>query len=165
MDQIPEELSVAAAASFARMAGKSWCIAMVNGCFDIIHSGHIHLLRTARGMSDALLVGVNSDESIRKIKGFSRPVVLLPDRVAVLRELRCVDLVFAFEEPDCSAAIRAIRPKVWFKGPDYSLETINRDELAAARECGVSIRFVERHSTSSTSNILSDWSYRMEKQG
>jgi len=161
MDAIPEELSICAAANFVRCAGKAWKVGMVNGCFDILHSGHVDLLRRARGMCDALVVGVNSDRSIRTIKGPSRPIVLLNDRVAVLRELRHVDVVFAFDEPNCAEAIRAIKPWCWFKGPDYSMETLNKDEVAAAREVGVSIRFLDRYSTSSTTGIISDWRNRM----
>lgn len=89
-----------------------------NGCFDILHSGHIRLLRYAKSLGDTLIVGVNSDESVRRIKGENRPINKLKDRVDLLKELRCVDTVILFEEDTPEGMIHFIRPDILVKGPE-----------------------------------------------
>ncbi|TMR19920.1 bifunctional heptose 7-phosphate kinase/heptose 1-phosphate adenyltransferase [Nonomuraea zeae] len=89
------------------------------GCFDLLHAGHVSLLRRARALGDALVVCVNSDDSVRRLKGPSRPIVTMRDRVEVLRALSCVDAVLVFEEDTPASAIETLRPDVWVKGGDY----------------------------------------------
>ncbi|MFG1703271.1 PfkB family carbohydrate kinase [Nonomuraea sp. M3C6] len=99
------------------------------GCFDLLHAGHVSLLRRARALGDALVVCVNSDDSVRRLKGPARPVVDVRDRVEVLRALSCVDAVLVFDEDTPAAAIELLRPDVWVKGGDYEGETLPESEV------------------------------------
>jgi D-beta-D-heptose 7-phosphate kinase / D-beta-D-heptose 1-phosphate adenosyltransferase len=99
-------------------------IVFTNGCFDVLHRGHVGYLTQARELGDVLVVAVNSDESVRRLKGPQRPVNLVEDRVAVLAALACVDHVVVFEEDSPTALIEAIRPDVYVKGGDYRPELV-----------------------------------------
>lgn len=90
-----------------------------NGCFDILHSGHIHTLEAARKMGDRLIVGVNSDKSVRNIKGSGRPILPLVERIKVLHALRCVDVAVPFNEDTPQKLIESIRPETIVKGSDW----------------------------------------------
>jgi D-beta-D-heptose 7-phosphate kinase/D-beta-D-heptose 1-phosphate adenosyltransferase len=116
----PERL--AARADFYRQQGQR--IVFTNGCFDILHRGHITYLNRAKALGDILVVAVNTDESVARLKGPSRPINTLEDRVQVLCALSCVDHVVAFDEDTPSNLIRAIRPDVFVKGGDYTRETL-----------------------------------------
>jgi rfaE bifunctional protein nucleotidyltransferase chain/domain len=94
-------------------------VVATGGCFDVLHAGHVQTLRTARQLGDALVVLLNSDDSVRRLKGPERPVQPEHDRAEVLRSLGCVDAVVVFDEDDPSAALAALRPDVWAKGGDY----------------------------------------------
>ncbi|MEV4109664.1 PfkB family carbohydrate kinase [Nonomuraea sp. NPDC049695] len=102
------------------------------GCFDLLHAGHVSLLRRARALGDALVVCVNSDTSVRRLKGPSRPIVDVRDRVEVLRALGCVDAVLVFDEDTPARAIELLRPDVWVKGGDYEGERLPESEVLAA---------------------------------
>ena len=95
-----------------------------NGCFDILHAGHVDYLERAREMGECLVVGINSDSSVRKLKGASRPINRLADRIRVLKALRCVDVVIPFSEATPLALIIQINPQVLVKGGDYRVEDI-----------------------------------------
>ncbi|MGP3932773.1 PfkB family carbohydrate kinase [Nonomuraea sp. KM88] len=99
------------------------------GCFDLLHAGHVSLLRRARALGDALVVCVNSDDSVRRLKGPPRPIVDARDRVEVLRALSCVDAVLVFDEDTPAAAIERLRPDVWVKGGDYTGEILPETEV------------------------------------
>jgi D-beta-D-heptose 7-phosphate kinase/D-beta-D-heptose 1-phosphate adenosyltransferase len=99
-------------------------IVFTNGCFDVLHRGHVGYLAQARELGDVLVVAVNSDESVRRLKGPQRPVNLVEDRVAVLAALACVDHVVVFDEDSPTALIEAIRPDVYVKGGDYQPELV-----------------------------------------
>ncbi|MGN9840347.1 PfkB family carbohydrate kinase [Nonomuraea sp. H19] len=99
------------------------------GCFDLLHAGHVSLLRRARALGDALVVCVNSDKSVRRLKGPDRPIVDVCDRVEVLRALGCVDAVLVFEEDTPARAIELLRPDVWVKGGDYEGEVLPESEV------------------------------------
>ncbi|TMR16475.1 bifunctional heptose 7-phosphate kinase/heptose 1-phosphate adenyltransferase [Nonomuraea turkmeniaca] len=101
------------------------------GCFDLLHAGHVSLLRRARALGDALVVCVNSDDSVRRLKGPDRPIVDVRDRVEVLRALGCVDAVLVFEEDTPARAIELLRPDVWVKGGDYEGEVLPESEVLA----------------------------------
>jgi len=101
------------------------------GCFDLLHAGHVSLLRRARALGDALVVCVNSDASVRRLKGATRPVVGARDRVEVLRELSCVDAVLVFDEDTPARAIELLRPDVWVKGGDYEGGTLPESGVLA----------------------------------
>lgn len=99
------------------------------GCFDLLHAGHVSLLRRARALGDALVVCVNSDDSVRRLKGSTRPIVDARDRVEVLRALSCVDAVLVFEEDTPAESIELLRPDVWVKGGDYEGEVLPESEV------------------------------------
>ena len=107
-------------------------VVFTNGCFDLLHVGHVRYLTAARQAGDILVVGVNSDRSVRKIKGPSRPVVPDRQRAEVLAALSCVDFVVVFDEPDPFNLIRALRPDVLVKGADWSEEHIIGADLVKA---------------------------------
>jgi D-beta-D-heptose 7-phosphate kinase/D-beta-D-heptose 1-phosphate adenosyltransferase len=111
-----------AAVRAARRRGET--IVFTNGCFDLLHVGHVRCLEAARRLGDRLLVGVNSDASVRRLKGRGRPVVPAPQRAEVLAALACVDWVVIFAETTPLALIRALRPAVLAKGGDWTLDTI-----------------------------------------
>ena len=92
---------------------------MTNGCFDLLHYGHVRFLQQAQSRGAALLVGINSDDSVRALKGPSRPITPALERAALLKALRCVDYVVAFEQPNACALIAHYRPEVYVKGGDY----------------------------------------------
>ena len=99
-------------------------VVFTNGCFDLLHAGHVHLLRRARTHGGMLVVGLNSDASIRRLKGGSRPITPLEQRAYVLAGLECVDAVVPFEEDTPLDLIRTVRPQVLIKGGDWPKERI-----------------------------------------
>ncbi|HXU79557.1 MAG TPA: D-glycero-beta-D-manno-heptose 1-phosphate adenylyltransferase [Methylomirabilota bacterium] len=131
-----------------RTAGKR--LVVTNGCFDLLHVGHITYLETARNQGDALLIGVNGDEAVRQLKGPDRPVNEEGDRAAVLAALESVDGVCLFTERTATRFLAAAQPDVYVKGGDYTLETLNPDERRAVEQAGgkiVIIPFVPGKST------------------
>ncbi|WP_024876022.1 PfkB family carbohydrate kinase [Saccharomonospora piscinae] len=109
----------AALALSRRVRGRGGRVVATGGCFDLLHAGHVSLLRQARALGDALIVCLNSDESVRRRKGEGRPVVTAADRARLLAELSSVDAVVVFDEPAPSALLDRLRPDVWVKGGDY----------------------------------------------
>ena len=99
-------------------------IVFTNGCFDILHVGHIRYLSEARSLGDILVVGINSDDSVRNLKGPSRPINSLSDRALLLSELVCVDYVVSFKEQTPLKLIKMIMPDILVKGGDYTLDTV-----------------------------------------
>jgi D-beta-D-heptose 7-phosphate kinase/D-beta-D-heptose 1-phosphate adenosyltransferase len=106
----------------AKRQGRS--VVFTNGCFDLLHRGHVHLLREAKACGDLLIVAINSDRSVKVIKGPRRPVVPEIDRVELIAAMEMVDYVLLFEEPDPYAVIEALVPDVLVKGGDWSAEKI-----------------------------------------
>ena len=121
---------VAARVAEARGNGKT--VALANGCFDVLHVGHVRYLKGARAEADVLVVGVNGDESVRRLKGEGRPVMPAEDRAVLVAALRDVDHVVVFHEDDVSALIRALRPDVHCKGTDYTTETVPERDVVRA---------------------------------
>ncbi|MCP3902581.1 MAG: bifunctional heptose 7-phosphate kinase/heptose 1-phosphate adenyltransferase [Planctomycetes bacterium] len=113
-------------------------IVFTNGCFDVIHAGHVTYLRDARQQGDLLVVAVNSDAQVRAQKGEGRPIYAIGDRLDILAELNCVDYLVVFEEPTVDDLLRALRPEVYVKGGDYQPDDIN--EIAVVRELGLELR-------------------------
>jgi len=105
-----------------REAGRT--VAFANGCFDVLHVGHVRYLQGARAEADVLVVGVNGDESVRRLKGPERPILGEDDRAVLVAALRCVDDVIVFQEDDVSRLLLALRPDVHCKGTDYTPETV-----------------------------------------
>lgn len=140
----------AAAAARAREAGRT--VVFTNGCFDLLHRGHVDLLRAARNEGDLLVVGVNSDASVRRLKGEARPLVPAGDRTAVLAALESVDLVVVFDEDTPLALIRQLRPDVLVKGADYRVdEVVGGDDVAG---WGGRVQLVPLTEGRSTSGLL-----------
>ena len=136
----------------ARAAGRK--VVLTNGCFDLLHAGHIAYLRQARALGDALVVALNSDASVRELKGAGRPLNPQDDRAAVLRALRCVDKVVVFDGQRATAVIEALRPDVYAKGGDYTVESLNPEERAALEACRASIHILALVPGKSTSATL-----------
>lgn len=123
-------------------------IVFTNGCFDILHAGHVRYLTAAAMMGDFLVVGLNSDASVRRLKGEGRPIVSGADRAEVLDALRAVDIVTIFDELTAEELVRLVRPDVYVKGGDYSLDTLPEAKIVQAAGGRVEfIPFVEGHST------------------
>jgi rfaE bifunctional protein nucleotidyltransferase chain/domain len=125
-------------------------LVVTNGCFDILHLGHVTYLESARNFGDALLVGVNGDEATRQLKGPGRPVNVEADRAAVLAALASVDGVCIFAEIAATRFLSVARPDIYVKGGDYTLDTLNQDERRAVESAGgkiVIIPFVPGKST------------------
>jgi D-beta-D-heptose 7-phosphate kinase/D-beta-D-heptose 1-phosphate adenosyltransferase len=118
------------AAVEARLKGP---VVFTNGCFDLLHLGHVRYLEAARGLGEYLIVGVNSDASVREIKGDSRPVTCQAERAEVLAALACVDAVVLFDQPDPLALIETVAPDVLVKGGDWPLDRIVGREFVEAR--------------------------------
>ncbi len=127
-------------------------IVLTNGCFDILHIGHVRYLQAARQEGDLLIVGVNSDASVRQLKGPTRPVNTDVDRAELLRALSCVDATFIFSEPTADALIRQVKPDVYVKAGDYSLETL--PETPTLQSLDIEIVFMPFVSGYSTTRIL-----------
>ena len=111
-------------------------LVVTNGCFDLLHLGHVSYLEAARNLGDALLVGVNSDDSVRQLKGNGRPVNSEADRTAVLAALQSVDGACLFSEKTAMRFLTMAQPDIYAKGGDYSLETVNQDERRAVEQGG-----------------------------
>ena len=123
-----------------RAAGRK--LVVTNGCFDLLHLGHVTYLEKARNFGDALLLGVNSDAAVRTLKGPSRPVNSETDRAAVLAALQSVDGVCIFAEATATKFLAAAQPDIYVKGGDYTLETLNQDERRAVETAGGKILLV-----------------------
>jgi D-beta-D-heptose 7-phosphate kinase/D-beta-D-heptose 1-phosphate adenosyltransferase len=104
----------------SRLKADGKIVVWTNGCFDLLHVGHIRTLQSARRFGDILVVGVNSDASVRRIKGTQRPIVPELERIEMLAALECVDYVVSFDEPTPEAALTRLRPDVHCKGADYA---------------------------------------------
>lgn len=124
-----------------RAAGKR--VVLTNGCFDLLHAGHIHCLQQASQIGDALFVAINSDASVRSLKGPHRPVQSELERAFALGALACTETVFVFDQPRLTREIAAIRPDVYVKAGDYTLETLDAGERAELQRCQVDVRFLD----------------------
>lgn len=129
-------------------------IILTNGCFDILHKGHVTYLNEAKKQADYLWVLLNSDNSIKKLKGENRPINNQEDRAFVLSNLKAVDKVIVFDEPNCSSWIDFIQPDIYCKASDYNIDNVNKDELKALQDNNVTIMFLDFVEGYSTSNII-----------
>ena len=134
----------------ARSRGEK--VVFTNGCFDLLHRGHLHLLREAKKAGDILIVGLNTDNSVRQIKGSNRPVVPELDRAELIAALEMVDYVTLFDEPDPYRLISELRPSVLVKGGDWSKKEIVGAEIVEAD--GGTIALVPYLSGFSTTQII-----------
>ncbi len=115
-------------------------IVLANGCFDLLHAGHVRFLEGARREGDVLVVGINSDASERRLKGAGRPVMPAEARAQVVAAVRAVDFVVVFEEDDVGALLERLRPDVHAKGTDYTVETV--PERAVSKRLGIRVAIV-----------------------
>jgi rfaE bifunctional protein nucleotidyltransferase chain/domain len=135
-----------------RAGGKK--VVATNGCFDLLHPGHIRYLKTARALGDILAVGINGDQSVRELKGSSRPINNQNDRAELVAALESVDLVAIFPEMRATRFIELTMPDVYVKGGDYNSETLNADERAALQKIGSKIDIIPFEKGYSTSGLL-----------
>jgi len=126
-------------------------IAFTNGCFDILHPGHIQILEQARKMADYLIVGVNTDASVKRLKGLGRPIQVLTSRMALLASLRAVDCVVSFSQDTPQELIEKILPDVLVKGGDYTIEQIVGAEIV--KQNGGRVEIIPTLQGFSTTNI------------
>jgi len=129
-------------------------IVATNGCFDILHAGHVSYLELAREMGDILVVGVNDDETVRDLKGVGRPINHIDDRVKVLSSIRYVDLVVIFHEIRASNFLEAIQPDIYVKGGDYTLDDLPECERKVLEENTLDIQILPELTGRSTTNII-----------
>ncbi|WP_395745436.1 phosphoribosylglycinamide formyltransferase [Prosthecobacter sp.] len=132
-------------------------LVFTNGCFDLLHAGHVRYLEQARALGDAMVVALNSDQSVRALKGPERPLNPETDRAEVMSALRAVDIVTIFDDERATSLIEAIRPHVYAKGGDYTVESLNREERTALEKAGTQIRIlplVPGRSTTRTINKM-----------
>jgi rfaE bifunctional protein nucleotidyltransferase chain/domain len=123
-----------------RAAGRR--IVLTNGVFDLLHTGHLYYLQRARALGDALIIALNADASVRVLKGPARPVQSEEQRAYALAALACIDAVVIFRAPRLTAEIHALRPDVYCKAGDYTLEKLNAEERAALEAVGARIEFL-----------------------
>src|SRR5437588_6142507 len=135
-----------------RFAGKR--VVVSNGCFDILHVGHVRYLAAARKLGDVLVVGLNGDDSVRQLKGGGRPVNRERDRAEVLTALESVDYVTIFPEKRATNFLRAAQPAVYAKGGDYTADTLDPEERAVLDDFGTRIEIIPFEKGYSTSELL-----------
>ena len=135
-----------------RASGKK--LVVTNGCFDILHFGHVTYLETARNLGHALLVGVNGDNSARELKGAGRPVNPENDRAAVIAALESVNGVCIFAEKTATEFLKRAQPDIYVKGGDYTLETLNQEERRAVEQAGGKIVIIPLVPGKSTTALL-----------
>jgi rfaE bifunctional protein nucleotidyltransferase chain/domain len=135
-----------------RAAGKK--LIATNGCFDLLHVGHVRYLQTARALGDGLAVGLNGDRSVGELKGIGRPINNEQDRAELLAALECVDFITIFQEMRASLFISASMPAVYVKGGAYSSETLYAEVRAMLLNIGADIRIIPFEEGYSTSLLL-----------
>jgi rfaE bifunctional protein nucleotidyltransferase chain/domain len=151
----PKLLTLAAAAARRdelRAAGHR--VVLTNGIFDLLHTGHLYYLQKARALGDALIVALNSDASTRALKGPARPVQTEEQRAYALGALACVDAIVIFGTPRLDAEIRALRPDLYCKAGDYTLDKLDPGERAALQAVGARIEFMPFLAGFSTTDLI-----------
>ncbi len=135
-----------------RAAGRR--VVLTNGVFDLLHTGHLFYLQQARALGDSLVIALNADASVRALKGPARPVQAEEHRAYALAALSCVDAVVIFSTPRLTAEIRALRPDIYCKAGDYTLEKLDPEERAALIGVGADIRFLPFLDGFSTTSLI-----------
>ena len=129
-------------------------LVVTNGCFDLLHRGHVEYLHQARNLGDALLLLLNSDASIKRLKGESRPVVEEPNRAYLLASLTCVDAIVIFDDDRCDHEFSLLKPDIYVKGGDYTVETLNPQECKVLQNLNTQIEFIPFVGNFSTTNLI-----------
>ncbi len=155
---ILEREALVARVTAMRQAGA--CIVLANGCFDVLHVGHVRYLEGARALGDVLVVGINSDEQVAVLKGAGRPIMTAVERAEIVASLEAVDLVTIFDEPTVEDLLLALRPDIHAKGTDYTEETVPEREVVLSY--GGRVAIVGDPKNHSTSEILERLSIKTE---
>jgi rfaE bifunctional protein nucleotidyltransferase chain/domain len=129
-------------------------LVLTNGCFDLLHVGHVRYLQAARALGDALAVAINGDDSVRVLKGAGRPLNTESDRAEIVAALECVDYVVIFPEVRVIRLIEKVRPSIYVKGGDYTPASLHPEELAALKKIGAEIRILPFEPGHSTSGLI-----------
>ena len=137
-----------------RLRAEGQRLVLTNGCFDLLHVGHVRYLTAARLLGDKLAVGLNGDASVRALKGNDRPLNREADRAEVLAALAAVDYVAIFPDVRATSLIEAVQPDVYAKGGDYTPETLNAEERAALEKAGAEIRIIPFEQGYSTTTLV-----------
>jgi rfaE bifunctional protein nucleotidyltransferase chain/domain len=135
-------------------AAEGKTVVWTNGCFDLVHAGHVRSLRDAKALGDILVVGINSDASVRAIKGSARPIIPQDDRAELIAALEPVDYVTIFDEPDPIMALSRLRPDIHCKGAEYATGTRPMPERETVLSYGGRIKFLPLHPGRSTSDLI-----------
>jgi rfaE bifunctional protein nucleotidyltransferase chain/domain len=138
----------------AKLDSRGQRLVFTNGCFDLLHVGHVRYLQAARALGEALVVAVNGDDSVRQLKGPSRPVNTEVDRAEVLAGLACVDFVVIFQSLRVDELIRTVKPHVYAKGGDYTIESLDAGERNALESIGAQIKILPLVPGKSTTDTL-----------
>lgn len=136
------------------LAARGQTLVFTNGVFDLLHVGHVRYLAAARTLGDALVVAVNGDTSVRALKGPTRPINCEHDRAEVLAALECVSFVTVFPSVRVTDVAREVRPHIYVKGGDYTVESLNPEERAALEEAGAGIKILPLVPGKSTTGII-----------
>jgi rfaE bifunctional protein nucleotidyltransferase chain/domain len=150
-----------AAALAARLRADGRRIVLANGCFDLLHVGHIRYLEDARRLGDVLFVGINSDGAVARLKGAGRPLMPAAERIEILSALRVVDHVVVFDDDTADALIRAIKPDVHAKGTDYTTESV--PERATAQSIGAATAITGDPKSHATRDLIATIVERFSK--
>jgi len=147
---ILERQALVARVDAEKKKGRS--VVLANGCFDLLHAGHVRYLQGARSLGDLLVVGINSDDQVARLKGQGRPILPERDRAEIVASIEVVDLVTIFDEPTVTELLLAIRPDIHAKGTDYTEETV--PERDVVRSFGGRVRIVGDPKDHSTSELI-----------
>jgi rfaE bifunctional protein nucleotidyltransferase chain/domain len=145
------------AAISERMGADKRKLVFTNGCFDLLHAGHVRYLQQARALGNALVVALNGDASVRALKGPTRPINEEQDRAEVLGALACVDYVTIFQSERVTDLVGQIRPQVYAKGGDYTVDSLDPGERTALENVGAEIKILPLVPGKSTTNIIKKW--------
>lgn len=147
---ILERQALVARVNTEKEKGRS--VVLANGCFDLLHAGHVRYLQGARSLGDLLVVGINSDDQVTRLKGQGRPISPERDRAEIVASLEAVDLVTIFDEPTVTELLLAIRPDIHAKGTDYTEETVPERDVVGS--FGGRVRIVGDPKDHSTSELI-----------
>ena len=150
MGQIIKREHIADFVDKLHKSGKT--VVTTNGCFDILHVGHVRYLQKTKSLADFSIVMLNSDKSVKLIKGDSRPINNQDDRAEILTALSCVDYVVLFEERSPAELLEKIKPDIYTKGADYTLDTLPEREIVERN--GIKVEFIDFVQGKSTTNII-----------
>jgi rfaE bifunctional protein nucleotidyltransferase chain/domain len=137
-----------------QLAQRGGKLVFTNGCFDLLHVGHVRYLQDARKLGDALVVALNDDASVAALKGSGRPINSEADRAEILAALNCVDYVVIFQGERVTDLLRTVVPQIYAKGGDYSIESLNGEERAVLEDNGTEIQILPLVPDKSTSRII-----------